>query len=73
MTPRIVAVGTAVRPHRFTQPELLAMAGYADERRRGFFSASDITGRHLWIDPARFRRVVFAVLLVSGLVLLVRG
>ena len=55
MTPRIVAVGTAVPPHRFTQPELLAMAGYADERRRGFFSASDITGRHLWIDPARFR------------------
>jgi predicted naringenin-chalcone synthase len=55
MTPRIVAVGTAVPPHRFTQPELLAMAGYADDRRRGFFAASDIAGRHLWIDPARFR------------------
>lgn len=54
MTPRIVAVGTAVPPHRFTQPELLAMAGYADDRRRGFFAASDIAGRHLWIDPARF-------------------
>jgi uncharacterized membrane protein YfcA len=25
------------------------------------------------LDPARFRRVVFAVLLASGLVLLVRG
>jgi predicted naringenin-chalcone synthase len=55
MTPRIAAVGTAVPPHRFTQQELLAMAGYADERRRGFFAASDIAGRHLWIDPARFR------------------
>ena len=55
MTPRIVAAGTAVPPHRFTQSELLAMAGYADERRRGFFAASDIAGRHLWIDPARFR------------------
>ena len=55
MTPRIVAVGTAVPPHRFTQQELLDMAGYADARRRGFFSASDIAGRHLWIDPARFR------------------
>ena len=55
MTPRIVAVGTAVPPHRFTQAELLAMAGYADERRRGFFAASDIAGRHLWIDPVRFR------------------
>ena len=54
MTPRIVAVGTAVPPHRFTQPELLAIAGYADDRRRGFFEASDIAGRHLWIDPARF-------------------
>jgi predicted naringenin-chalcone synthase len=55
MTPRIVAVGTAVPPHRFTQPELLALAGYDDARRRGFFAASDIAGRHLWIDPARFR------------------
>jgi predicted naringenin-chalcone synthase len=55
MTPRIVAVGTAVPPHRFSQHELLTMAGYADERRRGFFAASDIAGRHLWIDPARFR------------------
>ena len=54
MTPRIVALGTAVPPHRFTQPELLAIAGYADDRRRGFFEASDIAGRHLWIDPARF-------------------
>ena len=55
MTPRIVAVGTAVPPYRFTQPELLAMAGYADDRRRGFFAASDIAGRHLWIDPSTFR------------------
>ena len=55
MTPRIVAVGTAVPPYRFTQAELLAMAGYDDARRRGFFAASDIAGRHLWIDPARFR------------------
>src|SRR5437867_825002 len=52
--PRIAAVATAVPPHRFTQAELLALAGYADERRRGFFAASDIAGRHLWIDPARF-------------------
>jgi predicted naringenin-chalcone synthase len=55
MTPRIVAVGTAVPPHRFTQQELLAMAGYVDDRRRGFFTASEIAGRHLWIDPGRFR------------------
>jgi predicted naringenin-chalcone synthase len=55
MTPRIVAVGTAVPPHRFTQAALLRMAGYTDERRRGFFAASDIDGRHLWLDPARFQ------------------
>jgi len=53
--PRIAAVATAVPAHRFTQEELLRLAGYADERRRGFFSASDIAGRHLYIDPTRFR------------------
>ncbi len=52
--PRIAAVATAVPPHRFTQAELLALAGYTDARRQGFFAASDIAGRHLWIDPARF-------------------
>src|SRR2546430_1276893 len=52
--PRIAAVATAVPPNRFTQSDVLARAGYADERRRGFFAASDIEGRHLWIDPARF-------------------
>lgn len=53
--PRIAAVATAVPSHRFTQNELLALAGYSDERRRGFFSASDIAGRHLYIDPTSFR------------------
>jgi len=54
MTPRIAAVATAVPPYRYTQAQILALAGYGDERRRGFFTASDIEGRHLWIDPARF-------------------
>jgi predicted naringenin-chalcone synthase len=54
-TPRIAAVATATPPHRFTQGELLRLAGYADTQRRGFFSRSDIEGRHLWLDPARFR------------------
>src|SRR6058998_2532529 len=54
MTPRIAAVATAVPPYRYTQAQILALAGYADARRRGFFAASDIEGRHLWIDPARF-------------------
>jgi alkylresorcinol/alkylpyrone synthase len=53
--PRIAAVATATPTQRFTQPELLQLAGYADERRRGFFEASDITGRHLYIDREHFR------------------
>jgi polyketide synthase Type III len=53
--PRIAAVATATPPDRFTQAELLAMAGYADAQRRGFFERSDIDARHLWIDRARFR------------------
>jgi predicted naringenin-chalcone synthase len=53
--PKIAAVATATPPHRFTQAHLLALAGYADEERRGFFRRSEIDGRHLWIDPATFR------------------
>ena len=53
--PRIAAVATATPAERFTQSELLELAGYADVRRRGFFEASDIAGRHLFIDRATFR------------------
>jgi alkylresorcinol/alkylpyrone synthase len=52
--PRIAAVATATPPDRFTQAELLALAGYRDAQRRGFFERSDIESRHLWIDPGRF-------------------
>ena len=53
--PRIVAVATATPPHRFTQAEVLALAGYEDVRRRGFFEQSGIESRALSIDPATFR------------------
>jgi predicted naringenin-chalcone synthase len=53
--PTIAAVATATPPHRFTQAELLTLAGYRDEARRGFFCRSGIEGRHLWIDPTTFR------------------
>jgi predicted naringenin-chalcone synthase len=53
--PRIAAVATATPAQRFTQSELLRLAGYDDARRRGFFEASDIAGRHLFIDRATFR------------------
>src|SRR5574341_756503 len=54
-SPRILAVGTANPPNRFTQAETLALAGYTDERRRGFFLNSDIEGRYLAIDRSGFR------------------
>src|SRR5881296_2077852 len=53
--PRIAAVATATPPHRFTQSEILTLAGYRDEERSGFFRRSDIEGRYLWMDPATFR------------------
>ena len=53
-TPRILTVATASPPNRFTQPEVLALAGYADERRRGFFLNSGIEGRYLAIDREGF-------------------
>src|SRR5207248_2459134 len=53
--PRLAAMATATPRQRFTQTELLQMAGYDDTRRRGFFEASDIAGRYLYIDRERFR------------------
>jgi predicted naringenin-chalcone synthase len=53
--PKITAVATATPAHRFTQADMLALAGYPDDRRRGFFAQSDIEGRYLYIDPATFR------------------
>ena len=53
--PKIAAVATATPPHRFSQGELLAIAGYDDPRRRGFFEKSQIEGRYLYLDPATFR------------------
>lgn len=52
--PRILAVGTANPANRFSQEEVLALAGYADDRRRGFFLHSGIEGRYLAIDRAGF-------------------
>ena len=52
--PKIAAVATATLPHRFTQMQLLTMTGDTDATRRGFFDRSDIAGRFLFVDPARF-------------------
>src|SRR5262249_58692875 len=46
---------TATPPHRYTQSQILTLAGYRDEERSGFFRRSDIDGRYLWMDPSTFR------------------
>lgn len=48
--PRILGVGTATPPNRFSQEELLEMSGYRDPLRRSFFLNSGIRFRHLCID-----------------------
>ncbi len=53
-SPTILAVGTAAPPARFTQEEILALAGYQDPVRRGFFLNSGIVARHLAIDRETF-------------------
>src|SRR6267378_4545466 len=53
--PRILAVATATPPHRFDQATLLRIAGYDDALRSGFFTNSQIDGRHLYLDPETFR------------------
>ncbi len=52
--PRIIAVATATPPHRFDQATLLRIAGYDDALRAGFFTNSQIDGRHLYLDPETF-------------------
>ena len=53
--PKIVAVATATPRHRFDQAALLRLAGYDDALRAGFFTNSQIDGRHLYLDPETFR------------------
>ena len=52
--PRILAVGTANPPHRFTQEEAYRLAGYEDRRILQIFLHSDIDYRHFYLDPETF-------------------
>src|ERR1043166_4308086 len=53
-----------------TRPVLTLTLTYALPSLAGMLAGMALFGR---LDPVRFRRVVFALLLVSGLVLLIRG
>lgn len=52
--PRVNAVATATPAPRFTQAEILALTGYSDASRLGFFGHSAIEGRHLYVDRVHF-------------------
>ena len=52
--PRILAVGKANPPRRFTQEEVYRLAGYTSPRILNIFLNSDIDYRHFYIDPATF-------------------
>ncbi len=54
--PRILALGTANPPHRFTQEQIFRMAGYHSQRILEIFLNSDIEYRHLYVDPQNPRR-----------------
>ena len=55
LQPRIAAVATANPPNRFTQEEILRLAGYTRPIARDIFLNSDIDYRHLYIDPETAR------------------
>jgi polyketide synthase Type III len=50
MNPRILSVGTANPPERFTQEETFRMAGYHSQRILEIFLNSDIDYRHFYVD-----------------------
>lgn len=55
MGPRLAAVATAAPPNQYTQGDALALVGYEDAQRRGFFEHSGIESRFLYVDPRTFR------------------
>lgn len=55
VSPKILAVGTAVPKAAFGQQELVAILGYSDPLRRNFFLRSGIDRRHFFVDAGRAR------------------
>jgi len=56
MNPRVLSIGTANPPNRFTQHDAYRMAGYESQRILDIFLNSDIDYRHFYIDPETFSR-----------------
>ena len=51
--PRILSIGTANPPRRYTQQEVLELLGVSDSRTRGLFLNSHILTRHLYLPEPR--------------------
>jgi predicted naringenin-chalcone synthase len=52
--PRILALGTANPPNRFTQRDAYRLVGYENKHILDIFLNSDIDYRHFYLDPDRF-------------------
>ena len=50
--PRIISVGTAVPPNRYTQQEVISRYAVHNPAIKNIFSASHIQTRHLYLPPA---------------------
>ena len=48
--PRILGIGTATPPDRFTQEQTFHAAGYQSERIRKIFLNSEIDYRHFYLE-----------------------
>lgn len=51
--PRIIAIGTANPPNKFTQEQVFHLAGYRSPSILKIFLNSDISKRHLHLDPRK--------------------
>jgi predicted naringenin-chalcone synthase len=56
MNPKILSIGTANPPQRFTQEEAFRLAGYSSQRILDIFLNSDIEHRHFYLDAENFSR-----------------
>lgn len=55
MNPRILSIGTANPPEKFTQEEIYRLCGYQSEKIKSIFLNSDIETRHFYINRENFK------------------
>jgi len=55
VNPRIIAIGTANPPEKFTQEEIYNLCGYQSQKVKSIFENSDIQTRHLYVNRRNFQ------------------